>query len=70
LSEVLEKSVGQILGEETELFKEKINFKIPGGDGFKPHQDSQAGWDAYADKHKNFPPDIDREAGKEYVFRV
>ena len=169
LSEVLEESVGQILGEEAELFKEKINFKMPGGDGFKPHQDSQAGWDAYADffisamvtideateengclqvvpgyhkrglftsweplsdedmegmefvpcptkpgdivffdnytphgsepnmsdrirrayyvtynrlsagrhmdayyadKHKNYPPDIDREAGKEYVFRV
>ena len=28
---------------------EKINFKKPGGDGFKPHQDSQAGWDTYAD---------------------
>ena len=24
----------------------------------------------HADKHKNFPPDIDREPGKEYVFRV
>jgi hypothetical protein len=24
----------------------------------------------YADKHKSFPPDIEREAGKEYVFRV
>ena len=24
----------------------------------------------YADKHKNYPPDIDREAGKDYVFRV
>jgi ectoine hydroxylase-related dioxygenase (phytanoyl-CoA dioxygenase family) len=24
----------------------------------------------YADKHKNYPPDIDREADKEYVFRV
>ena len=41
--------VGQLLGEEAVLFKEKINFKMPGGDGFKPHQDSQAGWDVYAD---------------------
>ncbi|HIE20029.1 MAG TPA: phytanoyl-CoA dioxygenase family protein, partial [Rhodospirillales bacterium] len=24
----------------------------------------------YADKHKNYPPDIDREPGKDYVFRV
>ena len=49
LSSVLKHPVGQLLGEEAILFKEKINFKMPGGDGFKPHQDSQAGWDAYAD---------------------
>jgi hypothetical protein len=24
----------------------------------------------YADKHKSYPPDIDRLAGREYVFRV
>ena len=24
----------------------------------------------YADKHRNYPPDIEREAGKSYVFRV
>ena len=24
----------------------------------------------YADKHKNYPPDIDRDPAKEYVFRV
>jgi len=49
LSEALKAPVGQLLGEEAALFKEKINFKMPGGDGFKPHQDSQAGWDRYAD---------------------
>ena len=49
LSTVLKHPVGQLLGEEATLFKEKINFKMSGGDGFKPHQDSQAGWDAYAD---------------------
>jgi 2-aminoethylphosphonate dioxygenase len=169
LAGALRAPVGQLLGEEAMLFKEKVNFKMPGGDGFKPHQDSQAGWDAYvdffisvlvsideatvengclqicaghhkrglfqswepltekdmegmefkhlltkpgdlvffdcyaphasepnmtdkmrrlyyatynkksagdrmaqyyADKHKNYPPDIDRVAGKEYVFRV
>ena len=41
-------SCGQLLGEEAVLFKDKINFKMPGGDGFKPHQDSQAGWESYA----------------------
>jgi ectoine hydroxylase-related dioxygenase (phytanoyl-CoA dioxygenase family) len=30
------------------MFKDKINFKMPGGDGFKPHQDQQAGWSRYA----------------------
>jgi ectoine hydroxylase-related dioxygenase (phytanoyl-CoA dioxygenase family) len=49
LAEALCAPVGQLLGEPAVLFKEKINFKMPGGDGFKPHQDSQAGWDAYAD---------------------
>ena len=24
----------------------------------------------YADKHRSYPPDIEREPGKEYVFRV
>jgi len=24
----------------------------------------------YADKHKNYPPDIDRDPSKEYVFRI
>ena len=30
------------------LFKEKINFKMPGAPGFKAHQDQQAGWTKYA----------------------
>lgn len=41
-------AAGQLLGGDAALFKEKINFKMPGGDGFKPHQDSQAGWGDYA----------------------
>ncbi|MBI3113956.1 MAG: phytanoyl-CoA dioxygenase family protein, partial [Rhodospirillales bacterium] len=49
LAEALRAPVGRLLGEEAALFKEKVNFKMPGGDGFKPHKDSQAGWDAYAD---------------------
>jgi ectoine hydroxylase-related dioxygenase (phytanoyl-CoA dioxygenase family) len=41
-------AVEQLFGEPAVLFKEKINFKLPGGDGFKPHQDQQAGWWNYA----------------------
>ena len=49
LSSVLKAPVAQLLEEPAALFKEKVNFKMAGGDGFKPHQDSQAGWDTYAD---------------------
>lgn len=40
--------VEQLFGEPAVLFKDKINFKMSGGGGFKPHQDQQAGWSAYA----------------------
>ncbi len=40
-------AVSELLDEPAVLFKEKINFKMPGGDGFKPHQDAQAGWNDY-----------------------
>lgn len=42
-------TVSRLFGEPAVLFKDKINLKLPGGDGFKPHQDQQAGWSAYAD---------------------
>jgi 2-aminoethylphosphonate dioxygenase len=37
-----------LLAGEAVLFKDKINFKLRGGGGFKPHQDQQAGWSKYA----------------------
>ena len=43
----LRESVGDLFGEPSVLFKEKINFKLPGGNGFEAHQDAQAGWDDY-----------------------
>ena len=43
--------IGELFGEAAVLFKEKINFKLPGGGGFEPHQDIQAGWDRYAALH-------------------
>ena len=39
--------VGQLLGAPAVCFKEKINFKLPGGGAFAAHQDVQAGWDRY-----------------------
>lgn len=39
---------GALLGGEAVLFKDKINFKLPGGGGFAAHQDQQAGWSIYA----------------------
>lgn len=41
-------SVSDLFGEPAVLFKEKINFKLPGGGGFDAHQDAQAGWNDYA----------------------
>ena len=41
-------TVSRLFGEQAILFKEKINFKMPGGAGFKAHQDQQAGWSTYA----------------------
>ncbi len=40
--------VAALMGGPVVLFKEKINFKMPGGAGFKAHQDQQAGWSKYA----------------------
>ena len=46
-SSKLAKVTTQLLKDNAILFKEKINFKYPGGDGFKAHQDQQAGWGKY-----------------------
>jgi ectoine hydroxylase-related dioxygenase (phytanoyl-CoA dioxygenase family) len=45
----LEQAVSDLFGEPAVLFKEKINFKLPGGGGFEPHQDHQAGWGDYVE---------------------
>ena len=47
----MQTAVSDLFGEPAVLFKDKINFKLPGGDGFKEHQDVQAGWDDYAPLH-------------------
>jgi hypothetical protein len=50
----------QLFGEPAVLFKDKINFKQPGGGGFEAHQDVQAGWARYASLHITALLTIDR----------
>jgi 2-aminoethylphosphonate dioxygenase len=45
---LLARWAGALMGGPVVLFKDKINFKMPGGAGFKAHQDQQAGWSVYA----------------------
>ena len=49
--EKMQGAVSELFGEPAVLFKDKINFKMPGADGFKAHQDIQAGWERYASLH-------------------
>jgi 2-aminoethylphosphonate dioxygenase len=44
----LQAAIERLLGEPAVLFKDKINFKMPGGAGFELHQDQAAGWSRYA----------------------
>ena len=44
----LSRWTASLMGGPIVLFKEKINFKMPGAPGFKAHQDQQAGWTRYA----------------------
>jgi len=41
--------VSELMGEDAVVFKEKLNFKWPGGGAFRPHQDFPA--------YRFFPPD-------------
>jgi ectoine hydroxylase-related dioxygenase (phytanoyl-CoA dioxygenase family) len=59
-SESMAGACGQLLGEPAVLFKDKINFKQPGGGGFEAHQDVQAGWARYASLHITALLTIDR----------
>jgi hypothetical protein len=42
-------ALAELLGEPAVLFKEKVNFKLPGCRADKLHQDQAAGWNAYGD---------------------
>jgi hypothetical protein len=56
----LQGRAGELFGEPAVLFKEKVNFKMPGGHGFEPHQDVQAGWRDYGELHLTALVSIDR----------
>lgn len=47
-SALLRGPAGLALGEDALLFKDKLNYKLPGSAGFSLHQDMQAGWGRYA----------------------
>jgi hypothetical protein len=51
LTETVLDGAASLFGEAVVLFKDKINFKLPGAGGFTAHQDVQAGWDKYASLH-------------------
>jgi hypothetical protein len=53
-------AVSALLREPAVLFKDKINFKLPGGGGFEAHQDAQAGWNQYADLFVTAAVAVDR----------
>ena len=42
--------VSELMGEPAVIFKEKINFKLPGGAGFAAHQDAPA-FDAFGQRY-------------------
>ncbi len=44
LSKELAHEAGALLGENAILFKDKINFKLPGGDGYAAHRDGMFWW--------------------------
>lgn len=70
LCAVLAAPVAQLMGENAVLFKEKVNFKMPGGDGFKAHQDSQAGWERYAAYFVTAVLSIDRATAENGCLRL
>ncbi len=41
-------TLSDLFGEEPLLFKEKVNYKVPGCRADKIHQDQAAGWNAYS----------------------
>jgi hypothetical protein len=51
--------LAELCGEPVVLFKDKINFKLPGGAGFAPHQDAPAYVDFGVEHHLTVMVPID-----------
>ena len=66
----IQQITSQLFNEEALLFKDKINFKMPGGNGFKAHQDVQAGWDRYAKLHITALVSIDPSTTKNGCLEI
>jgi 2-aminoethylphosphonate dioxygenase len=49
ISDKAKEALTQLFGEAPVLFKEKVNYKLPGCRADKLHQDQAAGWNAYGD---------------------
>ena len=49
ISDETRECLTQLLGEPPVLFKEKVNYKLPGCRPDKLHQDQAAGWNKYCD---------------------
>ena len=47
ISDQAREALSQLIGEAPVLFKEKINYKLPGCRADKLHQDQAAGWNTY-----------------------
>ena len=52
-SKKLMSCLNDLLGEDSIIFKDKINYKYPGGPGWAAHQDVQARWDDFASYFMN-----------------
>ena len=61
--------VGSLFDQEAVLFKEKINFKLPGGAGFAAHQDSPA-YIGLADHHISVLVAVDEFTGENGCLQV
>jgi 2-aminoethylphosphonate dioxygenase len=67
---VIVDAISELFGEQAVLFKEKINFKLPGAGGFEPHQDQQAGWGVYDDLFINALISIDESTKENGALQI
>ena len=70
ISGEIQKIVSQLFNEEALLFKDKINFKKPGGGGFRPHQDVQARWDQFVEYTMSVMISTDRSTSENGCLEV